>query len=339
MVLEVLEGGLFTTVQDLGRFGYERYGVPVAGAMDGFALQVANALVGNPLGEAGLEVTLAGPRLRATVDCLISLAGADLGASIDGAPLPPWQAAWLPAGSVLSFAGRVSGCRAYLAVAGGFALPPVLGSLSTYVRGGFGGYQGRALRPGDLLPLRAPGAGRAARLARSLQADDLPAYGDEVTVRVVLGPQADRFTPDGIETFLSSTYAVGSASDRMGYRLQGPKIEHTAGPDVVSDGIAPGSVQVPGDAQPIVMLADRQTTGGYTKIATVIGADLPLLAQCVPGFARVRFREVTRDEAVRLRRAQARVLASLAGPGAYLLHEVATANGEVVKEPDNEPGG
>jgi biotin-dependent carboxylase-like uncharacterized protein len=331
MALEVLEGGLLTTVQDLGRFGYERYGVPVAGAMDPFALQAANALVGNPLGEAGLEMTLLGPRLRAQVDCLVAVTGADLGAEVDGAPLPLWRAVWLPAGGTLGFAGLASGCRAYLAVAGGLDLPSVLGSLSTYVRGGFGGFQGRPLRPGDSLPLRSPEVGLRATPGKSLLPSDLPAYSNEPAVRVVLGPQADRFTAAGVETFLTSTYTVGSASDRMGYRFQGPRIEHIAGPDVVSDGIALGSVQVPGDAQPIVMLADRQTTGGYTKIATVIGADIPLLAQCVPGSSRVRFAAVELAEAVRLRRAQARALVALAGPGAYRLTETWPANGETAE--------
>jgi biotin-dependent carboxylase-like uncharacterized protein len=277
-------------------------------------------------------MTLLGPRLRAQTGCLVALTGADLGAEIDGTPLSLWRAVWLPAGSTLSFAGLVSGCRAYLAVASGFALPPVLGSLSTYVRGGFGGFQGRPLRPGDNLPLRAPEVGLRAKHGKPLLSGDLPEYSSEPTVRVVLGPQTDRFTAAGVETFLSSVYAVGSASDRMGYRFQGPKIEHTAGPDVVSDGIALGSVQVPGDAQPIVMLADRQTTGGYTKVATVIGADIPLLAQCVPGSSRVRFAAVDKEEAIRLRRAQARTLVALAGPGAYGLTETWPANGEVAEE-------
>lgn len=332
MALEVLEGGLLTTVQDLGRVGYERFGVPVAGAMDPFALQAANALAGNPLGEAALEVTLLGPRLRAHTGCLVAVAGADLGAEVDGVPLPPWRAAWLEAGSTISFAGVVSGCRAYLAVAGGFDIPVVLGSRSTYARGGLGGYEGRALRSGDRLGLRAPSTGTKVSPARALAPSDLPGYSGEPTLRVVLGPQVDRFTPAGVETFLRGAFAVTPASDRMGYRLQGPGIEHRAGPDVVSDGIALGSVQVPGDAQPIVMLADRQTTGGYTKIATVIGADIPLLAQCVPGAGQVRFAAVEVAEAVRLLRAQARVLAALAGPGAYRLGTDVPANGEIAEE-------
>ncbi len=332
MALEVLEGGLLTTLQDRGRYGWEQYGVPVAGAMDPFALQAANAIVGNDLGEAALEITIVGPRLLARSGCLIAVAGADFDLRVDGVPAPLWQALWLPAGSVVEFGGRRSGCRAYLAVAGGFAVAPVLGSRSTYLRGGFGGFAGRALRAGDILPLREPAAGHPALAGRPLPAVDLPSYTDEPTVRVVLGPQADRFTPEGVATLLESVYEVGPNSDRMGCRLRGPGIAHRAGADIVSDGIALGSVQVPGDGQPIVLMADRQTTGGYTKIATVIGADVPLLAQCVPGASRVRFAAVSLAEAVRLRRQQARTLALLAGPRAYRLAGVATADGEVLGE-------
>ncbi|MHB1004553.1 MAG: 5-oxoprolinase subunit C family protein [Chloroflexota bacterium] len=329
MALVVVEGGLLTTVQDRGRLAYERYGVPVAGAMDPFAFQAANALVGNALGEAALEITLMGPRLLAEEDLVIAVTGGELQPLIDDVPVAGWSALPLPAGSTLAFRGRLSGCRAYLAVAGGLALTPVLGSLSTYLRGGFGGFGGRSLRQGDRLPLRAPDLGRRYLVALPRPLPSLPAYGDDVTARVVLGPQADRFTSAGVEALLSAEYAVGSASDRMGYRLRGQSIEHTAGPDIVSDGIALGSVQVPGDGQPIVMMADRQTTGGYTKIATVIGADIPLLAQCVPGASRVRFASVSLEEAVRLRRAQAQALVTLAGPSAYNLEGVATANGEI----------
>lgn len=328
MGLEVIEGGLLTTVQDLGRYGYERFGVPVCGAMDPFALQAANALVGNSLGEAALEITLLGPTLRATEGCLVALAGADLGPALDGEPVPTWHSFWLPEGATLQFTGRQSGCRAYLAVAGGFDLPCLLGSRSTFLRGGWGGFQGRALRPGDVLPLRPPRGGQQSLFGRRLREDMRPPYEDEVVVRVVLGPQDDAFTAEGIDAFLGSEFAVGPNSDRMGYRLSGPRIAHRAGADIVSDGIALGAVQVPGDGQPIVMMADRQTTGGYTKIATVISADIPLLAQCVPGAGRVRFVQAGLEEAVAALREQAAALAAVAGPAAYRLAEVVTADGE-----------
>ena len=296
-LLKVIEPGQLTTVQDLGRRGYERFGVPVAGAMDLYALQAANCLVGNPPDTAGLEITLAGPRLLATENCLIAVGGGDLGLQVQKWRLPPWTAIYVRRGWEISFKGRTSGCRAYLAIAGGIDVPPVMGSCSTYLRGGFGGYGGRALRAGDILP-----AGKLAwpltdRAGQQLPAHILPRYSENPTLEVILGPQDDMFSRAGIETFLSSRYAVGPTSDRMGYRLKGPAIAHKSSADIVSDGIALGAVQVPPSGQPIAMLADRQTTGGYAKIATIVRADIPLLAQCVPGRDRVSFRVTTVEAA------------------------------------------
>ena len=303
MALEVLEGGMLTTVQDLGRYGYERYGVPVAGAMDPFALQAANALVGNGLGEAALEITIAGPTLRATESCLIAATGADLGLRVNGHPLPSWMAVFVRRGWVIEFGERKRGCRAYLAVAGGIDLPLIMGSKSTYLRGGFGGFQGRALREGDLISIGQAAFHLPSLAGKEFPQDRIPEYSTAPEVHVVLGPQDDYFTEEGIAAFLSSEYQVRSTSDRMGYRLRGPKIAHKGRADIISDGIVLGSVQVPADRQPIVMMADRQTTGGYPKIATVISADIPLLAQCVPGASTVSFRAIAVEEAqVRYRR-------------------------------------
>lgn len=332
MALAVLDGGLLTTVQDLGRPGYERYGVPVCGAMDRFALQAANSLVGNHLGEAALEMTVLGPRLRAEHDCLIALAGADLGPRVDERPVAGWRTHRLRRGQMLDFTGPAHGCRGYLAVAGGFAIDPVLGSRSTFLRGRWGGVEGRALQAGDLLRLRDPNPDQPGRAGGAVAPADVPRYVHELTVRVVLGPQDDLFTPAGIDTLLGSVYEVGAESDRMGYRLRGPRVEHRAGADIVSDGVVMGSVQVPGDGQPIIMMADRQTTGGYTKIATVATADLPLLAQCQPGVGRVRFARVTEAVAVELLRDMERRLARLAGPRAYRLYDLATAGGEYAEQ-------
>lgn len=331
MALEVLDGGLLTTVQDLGRRGYERFGVPVAGAMDPFALRAANRLVGNPLDAAALEITLAGPRLRATEKCLVAVTGADLGLRVNGRGLPPWMAVFVRRGWTIAFAGRRSGCRAILAVAGGVDVEPVMGSRSTYLGGGFGGFEGRALRRGDLVPVGPiaaypgppdPGSGRGsddplradkdlpAHAGRTFPRRLIPDYGDAPTIRVVLGPQDDYFTDGGVATFLSGEYAVSPASDRMGCRLQGPRIAHEDATGIISDGIPLGAVQVPPDGQPIVMMADRQTTGGYPKIATVISADIPLLAQCVPGESRVRFEAVSVEEAQATYREMMRVVAA-----------------------------
>jgi len=297
--LEVIQPGLLTTVQDLGRRGYERFGVPVAGAMDPFALRAANLLVGNPPEAAGLEITTVGPTLRATANCLIAVGGADLGLRVNGQPIPTWMSAFVRRGWRIEFRGRQSGCRAYLAVAGGIAVPEVMGSRATYLRGGFGGLEGRALRAGDFLPVAPVDFHLPTRAARQLPGDLLPPYSDQPTVEVILGPQADAFTKDGLRAFLDSEYQVSPTADRMGYRLQGPAIVHRGPADIVSDGIVLGAVQVPADHQPIVMMADRQTTGGYPKIATVVSADIPLLAQCLPGKSSIRFRETSVEEAQR----------------------------------------
>jgi antagonist of KipI len=297
LALEVLDGGLLTTVQDLGRTGYERFGVPVAGTMDPFALRAANWLVGNPPDAAALEITLVGPRLRATEKCLIAVAGADLGLRVNGWNLPPWMAVFVRHGWTIAFTGRESGCRAVLAVAGGIDVEPVMGSHATYFSGGFGGFEGRALHQGDLVPVGPVDFHLPERAGRAFPRHLIPDYSDTPTVRVVLGPQDDYFTEEGVATFLSGEYEVSPTSDRMGCRLRGAQIAHKSETGIISDGIPLGAVQVPPDGQPIVMLADRQTTGGYPKIATVISADIPLLAQCMPGQSRVRFEAVSVEEA------------------------------------------
>jgi antagonist of KipI len=297
VALEVLEGGMLTTVQDLGRHGYQRYGVPVAGAMDPFALRAANALVGNSLGEAALEITIGGPTLRTTASCLIAVTGADLSLRVNGHPLPSWMAVFVRRGWIIEFDERRRGCRAYLAVAGGIDVPPIMGSKSTYLRGGFGGFQGRALRGGDLIPVGRTAFHLPGLAGKEFSPEHIPDYSDTPEVHVVLGPQDDYFTEEGIATFLASEYEVSPISDRMGYRLQGAEIAHQGRADIISDGIVLGAVQVPADRQPIVLMADRQTTGGYPKIATVISASVPLLAQCVPGASTVTFKAITVEEA------------------------------------------
>jgi biotin-dependent carboxylase-like uncharacterized protein len=295
-ILEVLDGGLQTTVQDRGRYGYQRYGVPVSGALDQYALRVANRLAGNDDGAAGLEITLVGPRLRFLAGTVVALTGANLSPRLDGAPMPMWDPCAVAAGSVLSFGDAVDGVRAYLAVAsGGIDVPLVLGSRSTHVRSKLGGVAGRAVQAGDRL--QAPGDERPRLVtARRIERGQVPHYGNSHTLRVVPGPQDGAFTKRGLDTLLSSAYAVTSQSDRIGYRLKGPTIEHAASPDIVSDAVPNGAIQVAGDGMPIVLLADRGTTGGYTKIAAVISVDLPRLAQAQTGHA-VRFAPVTVEEA------------------------------------------
>jgi antagonist of KipI len=296
-MLEVIEGGFLTTVQDAGRFGWGHFGVPPAGPMDPFAFRAANLLVGNPLDAAGLEITLTGPVLRASCDCLVAICGAEFDVWVGSLPVPTWHAVFVRAGYEIRFGQRRSGARACLAMSGGIALSDFLGSCATYLPGGFGGFEGRALRAGDQLFLgRYRESDLLIRAGKAWPRSARLPYSPNPTLRVVMGPQDDHFTSEGLATFLESEFEVTQSSDRMGYRLSGPMIAHQGRADIVSDGVVTGSVQIPGDGQPIVMMADHQTTGGYPKIATVIRADLPLLAQCRPG-DQVRFRAVSIAEA------------------------------------------
>ena len=291
-MIRVVEPGPLTTVQDLGRRGYLRYGIPESGPIDRAAFVLANRLVGNPDAAAGLECTLAGPRLEIQAPGALAATGAEMPLSVNDRQAPRWRTVAVRAGDIVSLGLARRGIRGYLAFAGGLDLPLVLGSRATYLRGQLGGYNGRALRRGDALRL---GAGRPAP-ARVVRAGSIPRYDGEAAIRVVLGPQADRFTPAGIATFLEGAYEMLPQSDRMGARLLGPRIAHARGHDIVSDGIPLGGVQVVGDGQPIVLLADRQSTGGYTKIATVCSVDVGRVGQLRPG-ARLRFQEITVEAA------------------------------------------
>ena len=303
---EVRHPGLWTTIQDLGRPGWQQFGIPVAGALDTYALRLANRLLGNGDDAAALELTLLGPALCFLQDTLLALTGGDLAPRINGRAVPMWETIAVGAGDQLTFDGVNSGCRAYLAVAGGFDVPVVLGSRSTYVPGRLGGLAGRTLQTGDILFAGKPRqqAGAGIRVPDYL----IPHYREEIEVRVVLGPEQNRFTPDSIRKFLAASYMVTQEADRMGCRLAGPRLYHIGGADIISGGLPPGTVQVPGHGQPIIMLADRQTTGGYARIATVISADLPRLAQAKPG-DRLRFVAVSVTEAQAVLREIAKQLA------------------------------
>ena len=297
-VLEVLRPGALTSVQDLGRRGYLSLGIAEAGAMDMGSLVAANRLAGNPDGCAGLEMAMAGPKLRFLAPVWFALAGADLSASLDGEPLEPGGARRAQAGQVLSFGSRQRGVFAYLALAGGLEAPLVLGSRSTYIYAGFGGHQGRVLAKGDVLRrLANPLPPSLDRLPSEL---DLPPDGPR-QVRVILGPNQERFSPAGLETFLGQPYQVTFESNRMGYRLEGPVIEHAGSPIVVSECTPVGAVQVPGKGTPVLLLRERGTTGGYTKIACVITRDIDLVAQAPPG-TEIRFEAVEVEEAQAMER-------------------------------------
>jgi biotin-dependent carboxylase-like uncharacterized protein len=306
--LKVVAPGLHTSVQDLGRFGYRSAGVPVSGALDRIALMLANALVGNPANTPALEILVQGPVLEVVAPAVrVALVGGSGGLIVEGEhrrTVASGQSLRLIQGDRLRMAPLGTTSCAYLAVEGGFDVAPALGSASTYARGGFGGFCGRVLRAGDVLPVRQTAAELGGELALAKPFEDAT----DQTIRVVLGPQLDFFTQDAVRIFLSARFTVSSRADRMGYRLDGPQLAHAKGYNIVSDAIATGSIQVPGSGQPIVLLVDSQTTGGYPKIATVISADLPVIGRRGPGAA-VQFAAVTPEEAEDLRRTQEKQIA------------------------------
>lgn len=309
-VLEVLSCPAPASIQDLGRPGYRHFGVPLSGALDTVSLRLANALVRNPPEAAALEMRLTGPRLQAHAPVRVALAHADATIErVDGTrePLPAWRSATLMPGDILKI-GAVSGGTGYLAVAGGFAVPLVLGSRSTYARAGFG----HLLHDGMALPI-----GDADLSGPELAVLPAPTFASDAPIRVIPGPQREMFTDAAFATFISSEYAVTQAADRMGLRLAGPVLAHVAGADIVSDAVTPGAIQVPGDGRPIVLLADCQSVGGYAKIATVIAADLPRLGRMLPGDT-LRFAAVSVDAALAALRTSeawlAQAIASLRPP-------------------------
>ena len=294
MKLHVLSPGPMTTIQDAGRHGYVASGIGVSGVMDQDAYEAANYLVGNKHGEAVLEATLMGPSIRFDADCICAVTGADMGTKIGNKPVEPYRPFWVQSGQVLTMGYAQTGCRGYLAVQGGFEVPIVMGSRSTNLKCALGGYEGRALKAGDVLEV--PDESRSTVMDRKRRQ---PVYEQEVTVRVIPGPQADAFTEKGFRTLWEQSFSVSAKSDRMGLRLDGPVIDTKEGSDIVSDGIALGAIQVTSGGQPIILLADRQTTGGYAKIGTVCSFDIPKLAQLKPGGI-IHFEEITVEAAQRL---------------------------------------
>lgn len=298
MGFEVIKPGLLSTLQDEGRYGQRKYGVVTSGPMDLFAHRAANILVGNDRGAAALEMTLLGPSMVAHMDMLLSLCGADMEADVDGIRVPLWRPFLIRKGDQLNVHYAVKGCRAYLAVCGGFEVKPVMGSRSTYLRAGIGGHQGRALQAGDDLRVRQDVAGDYLHHPGSVSAFIRPGYEENPVVRVVQGKEAALFTDASRQSFLNQSYIVTAQSDRMGYRLDGMRLELPDGlsSEMISEAVVQGTIQVPPSGQPILLMADCQTTGGYPRIAHVITADLPLAAQVKPG-GKLRFREVSHKEA------------------------------------------
>ncbi len=303
---EVIQPGVFTTIQDLGRRGYFASGIPPSGAMDRFALRMGNLLVKNPLEEAGIEMTAIGIRVRILEDTVIALTGAVFDARLNGTPVPNWQTLDVRRGDVLSLGKYQTGWRSYLCVAGGIDVPPVLGSKCTYTLGGLGGLRGRVLKKGDVLEVGPPRTPLEPLKGRKVNGGILPEPGDEKELRVVLGPQDDHVKEESIEVFLNSPYRVSHNSNRVGYRFEGPQLffkeresSLDAGSDpsnIVDDGNAIGAIQIPGGTEPICLGPDGVTMGGYVKIACLIAADMDRMAQLALR-EHVRFRSVTVDEA------------------------------------------
>ena len=280
--LRVITAGMQTTVQDRGRWGFQSRGVPVAGPMDPYSQRLANALVGNDADAATLEVTLVGPELEFDDERVVAVAGAEFELTVDGRSAPTSAAFVVAAGSRLRFGRRSRGARAYLAMAGGLAVPKIFGSRATHLVSAMGGIDGRALKAGDELPLGDPMRSRRTLSARP-RSPILTLPDGHATIRVLPGPQQEYFASSALDALQSAPYTIGSNSDRMGFRLEGPALTHARGADIISDATPLGALQVPASGQPILLMADRQTTGGYPKIATAISADISLAGQLGPG--------------------------------------------------------
>jgi antagonist of KipI len=316
MALEVLEPGFGTTIQDLGRIGYGSMGIPESGAMDLFALQAANLLVGNEPGAAAIETPCSNFKVRTDRDCLVSCAGPEWVFEINGSRFPGWMAVLARAGDLIQpIPGHGAGRWGYLAVSGGIDVPVVAGSRSTFLRGSFGGLNGRTLQLGDSLNIlhnSDPDLNLAGRVFPWEQRMD---YKHSMITRVIPGPQKEFFGDEAFDRFTNSTFQIGSRSDRMGYTLEGSLFQRVQSADILSEGVIPGSIQVPADGNPVVLMSDAQTTGGYAKIAAVIRSDLGALAQLNPG-DQMSFMEVSLTQARELYLARQHALQDFTSSGA-----------------------
>ncbi|WP_026564858.1 biotin-dependent carboxyltransferase family protein [Bacillus sp. UNC41MFS5] len=306
MSIKVLHPGLLTTIQDLGRFGSQKFGVIVSGAMDPISLRVANLLVGNGEGEGALEITLFGTTLQFDTDELVAITGGDLQPTIDGEKAPMWRPVLIRKGSILQFKSAMNGCRAYVAFAGGIEVPKVMGSKSTYLRATIGGLQGRALQKGDIFecgdfnPLSRSFVHQLERMTThfkwSVNYTEFMTFNKTQTIRVLHGAEFERFDKASQQAFFSKRYRLTTQADRMGYRLEGESLSLSEKFELLSEGVTYGTIQVPSNGQPIILMVDRQTTGGYPKIGQVISTDLPCLAQMQPN-ANIQFEEVSLEQA------------------------------------------
>ncbi|MBJ8030617.1 biotin-dependent carboxyltransferase family protein [Bacillus cereus group sp. N21] len=308
MNVEVLHAGMFTTVQDLGRYHYQQYGVPVGGAMDQTALRMINMLVGNEENEAGLEITMMGPKLLIKKTTLLAIGGANMEPLLNGEPIPLWRPVLAKEGSMLCFRKTQFGCRTYVTFAGGIDVASSMGSKSTYVKAAIGGLEGRALKKGDLFQIGTPSKFATCMIKKLMDEDRietrwgicnhvLPKYSRSPIIRVIPGFEWDQFKSESLESFFTKEYKVSNYADRMGYRFEGEKLKRIEQSEILSSAVTFGTIQVPSGGHPIILMADRQTTGGYPLIGNVISVDLPILAQLKPGdyvtFAKTSITEAT----------------------------------------------
>ncbi|MCP3028032.1 biotin-dependent carboxyltransferase family protein [Halobacillus sp. A5] len=300
-MMKIIKDGLLTLVQDLGRTGYQKYGVIASGSMDTFAHRIGNLLVGNEEKEAVIEVTLLGPVIEFHEDAVLSICGGDLSPAIDNEEITMWKPILVKKGAKLTFGKPRTGCRAYIAIAGGLDIPVVMGSRSTYMRAKIGGHNGRALQTEDVIHFKESfNLDTGARsfvekdwtVARSL----IPEYSHRPTISLIEGPQFSWFDEKSLQTLFSTSFKVSSQSDRMGFRMEGESLSLKEPRELISEAVSFGSIQVPNDGNPIILLADRQTTGGYPKIGQVASIDLPILCQMKPG-EQLRFKQITLEEA------------------------------------------
>ena len=297
-MITIVKPGLLDTIQDLGRHGYQKYGIVTSGAMDTWAHRIANLLVGNSENNSTIEMTLMGPQIRFVEDSLIAICGGDFHPTIDGISVPMWRPTFIKKNQILKLGHAQKGCRAYLAVGGGFDLPVIMNSQSTYIRAGIGGYKGRALKKNDELSFGSKSK-RTRQILNTLSKDKLsnsfratkwsvastliPQLSSDWEVRVTKGNQFDLFNKSYLAHFFNESYKISSESDRMGYRLNSPGLAPLVTEEMISEAVAFGSIQVPPDGKPIILAADRQTTGGYPKIAQISACDFSRIAQAKPG--------------------------------------------------------
>lgn len=295
-IIKIINPGFLTTIQDNGRIGYQQFGVPISGAMDIYSLQLANILVDNDKNEACLEMTMIGAQIEFNFDTAISITGANMSPEINFIKINMYETIYVKKGDVLRMSNAKDAARSYLSISGGFDIPKVLGSKSTYLRGKIGGYKGRKIKFGDEIVINEK---HELPISKRIPLNMKPNYKNFETIRVIQGPEEEAFKSKGIKTFFENVYIITNQSDRMGYKLKGKKIKHRTKPDIISAGISLGTIQVPGNGQPMVMLQDKQTTGGYTRIANVITVDIPVFGQLKAG-DKIKFEKIELLDAQKL---------------------------------------